>query len=75
MRRNPCMEIAMSSPLDALEARVDQLVSRCEELANEKAALVDRERLWTRERARLIAKQEMMRSRLEAMIARLHALE
>ncbi len=65
----------MSSPLDALEARVDQLVTRCEELANQKAALADRERLWTRERARLIEKQEMMRSRLEAMVARLHALE
>ena len=65
----------MSTPLDALEARLDQLVSRCEELSREKAALIDRERQWTHERARLIEKQEHMRSRLESMVVRLRTLE
>lgn len=65
------------NPLDfkELEARVDDLVALCERLGRENDALQNRTADWAMERARLIEKNELAKSRIEAMIGRLRALE
>lgn len=66
----------MSQPLIAtLEAKLDQLIQTCERLHQENRSLRDKESNWLRERTRLIEKNEMARTRVEAMITRLKSLE
>ena len=61
--------------LAALESRVDDLIKTVEGLASENKALRNQQTTLTSERAALIEKTEQARSRVEAMIARLKALE
>ena len=61
--------------LAALEARIDELISTIQRLSNEKAALRNQQEHLMAERAALIEKTENARSRVEAMIARLKAME
>lgn len=61
--------------LSALERRVDELVDLCDQLARENQALIDRSKAWAVERAQLIEKNEMAKTRVEAMIGRLRSLE
>jgi cell division protein ZapB len=61
--------------LAALESRVDELIRTVEGLATENQALRHQQAQLTAERAALIEKTEMARSRVEAMIARLKAME
>lgn len=61
--------------LHKLEQRVDELIETCSSLSKENRSLkVQQERL-VGERAALIEKTELARSRVEAMITRLKALE
>ena len=61
--------------LQALEAQVDELIHTCEQLTDENRALRDQQSTLVAERASLIEKSELARSRVEAMIARLKAME
>lgn len=61
--------------MNQLENRLDQLISLCERLDRENKSLREKETLWARERTRLIEKNELARSRVEAMIERLKSLE
>lgn len=61
--------------LSALEKRVDELVQSLSELSQENAALRDQQGNLIAERAALIEKSELARSRVESMIARLKAME
>jgi len=61
--------------LQALEAQVDELIQTCEQLSEENRALRDQQSTLVAERANLIEKSELARSRVEAMIARLKAME
>lgn len=61
--------------LNNLEYKLDQLLERCETLQRENTELRARESDWQRERVRLVEKNELARGRVEAMIARLKALE
>ncbi len=61
--------------LAALEARIDELISTIQRLSNENAALRNQQEHLMAERAALIEKTENARSRVEAMIARLKAME
>ena len=61
--------------LRSLEARLDELIRTCEELNDENRALRDQQAHLMAERAALIEKSELARSRVEAMIARLKAME
>jgi len=61
--------------LSSLEARVDELISALGDLADENRALRDQQSNLLAERAALIEKSELARSRVESMIARLKAME
>ena len=59
----------------ALESQVDELIQTCDLLTDENRALRDQQSTLVAERASLIEKSELARSRVEAMIARLKAME
>lgn len=59
----------------ALERKIEELVRLCEQLAHENQALMGRHSDWATERAQLIEKNELAKSRVEAMISRLKSLE
>ena len=61
--------------LQALEAQVDELIQTCEQLSDENRALRDQQSTLVADRAGLIEKSELARARVEAMIARLKAME
>ncbi|MFT5448331.1 MAG: cell division protein ZapB [Gammaproteobacteria bacterium] len=61
--------------LSSLEARVDELISALGDLSDENRALRDQQSNLLAERAALIEKSELARSRVESMIARLKAME
>lgn len=61
--------------LQSLEAQVDELIHTCDQLSDENRALRDQQSTLVAERASLIEKSELARSRVEAMIARLKAME
>ncbi len=59
----------------ALETKLDRLILLCNRLQQENAELKSRESQWKEERTRLIEKNELARSRVEAMIAHLKSLD
>ena len=61
--------------MDVLERRVNELISLTEQLSRENKALRTQQENWSVERAKLIEKNELAKSRVESMIGRLRALE
>jgi cell division protein ZapB len=61
--------------LDALEARVDELIRTVERLSQENRSLHARQKSLMAERAELIDKTDMARTRVESMINRLKSME
>jgi cell division protein ZapB len=61
--------------INALELRLDDLIKNCDELREENHALKNQQDNLIAERASLIEKSELARSRVESMIARLKAME
>ena len=68
-------ETAVAARFDALERKVDRLLDICQQLSDENASLKATQEQLVAERAALVSKSEQARSRVEAMIARLKALE
>ena len=58
-----------------LETKVNELIALCGVLSRENRALRAQQQNWTTERAKLIEKNELAKSRVESMIGRLKALE
>ena len=58
-----------------LETKIDELIQLCSVLTKENRALRTQQQNWTTERAKLIEKNELAKSRVESMITRLKALE
>ena len=58
-----------------LEAKIDDLIAFCNTLAEENAALRRQQNSWAAERAKLIAKNQGARQKVELMISRLKTLE
>ncbi len=58
-----------------LEQRIDELIALTDQLSNENSLMRDRQELLVEERARLIEKTELARSRVEAMLMRLKTME
>ena len=75
MKRDQNAASLDSMDLQALEAQVDELIRTCDQLSDENRALRDQQSSLVAERASLIEKSERARSRVEAMIARLKAME
>ena len=69
------MTASTESGWSALENRVQALIDLNLKLARENQALRLQQRHWTSERAALIEKNELAKSRVEAMIGRLKGLE
>jgi cell division protein ZapB len=61
--------------LNALEARVDELILALGDVAEENTTLREQQTQLMAERSALIDKSEMARARVESMIARLKAME
>lgn len=59
----------------ALDRKVTELIELCAVLSRENRALRAQQQNWTTERAKLIEKNELAKSRVESMIVRLKALE
>ena len=59
----------------ALEEKIDRLVRICERIEDENRALRDQQNSLVAERATLVEKSELARSRVEAMITRLRGME
>ncbi len=66
----------------ALETKLDQLIQECSRLSEENKHLKQeaesaklRESEWHTERTRLVEKNDLARTRVEAMITRLKSLE
>lgn len=59
----------------SLETKLDRLLMVCQRLQQENAELKTREGDWQRERQRLIEKNELARTRVEAMITHLKSLD
>jgi cell division protein ZapB len=60
---------------NTLVKRIDELIELCSVLTKENRALRAQQQNWTSERAKLIEKNELAKSRVESMITRLKALE
>ena len=64
-----------NNPLKELEHKIDELISLCKELNKENSALKAEIAGWRDERRDLMDKNELARSKVEAMIDRLRAME
>ncbi|OEY65672.1 TIGR02449 family protein [Marinobacter sp. X15-166B] len=63
------------SELQALADKLDRLIAHCQKLERDNAAFRGLQDDWVRERAQLIQKNDLAKSKIEAMIGRLRALE
>ncbi len=61
--------------LQALADKLDRLIERCRELEQDNADMRELQDNWNRERAQLIQKNDLAKTKIEAMIGRLRALE
>ncbi len=69
------VNVTFEHELKRLEKRVDALVQVCDQLQDENRSLKQRQDTLTAERATLLQKNEQVRTRVEAMIGRLKAME
>ena len=58
-----------------LESKVDELIGLCEALMRENKALREEQAVWRAERAKLIERNELAKSKIDAMIGRLRSLD
>lgn len=70
---NPTLQLELD--IERLRGRIDELLRHCRRLEEENRTLQDKQTELVAERARLIAKNDEARTRVEAMISRLKALE
>ncbi|MFT6274141.1 MAG: cell division protein ZapB [Halioglobus sp.] len=61
--------------LKALEKKIDELIALCGDLKSENQSLKRDSQSWHSERLQLIEKNDLARSKVEAMINRLQGLE
>ena len=64
-----------NNDLEALEEKVDELIAPSEVLVEENQMLKAKQQSWTTERAKLVEKNDLVKNRVESMIARLKALD
>ncbi|NBV74849.1 MAG: TIGR02449 family protein [Methylococcaceae bacterium] len=64
-----------SSELEALEAKLETLISQFNLVKNENKSLKTRQDALVKEKAKLLEKTTLAKARVEAMITRLKAME
>lgn len=64
-----------STELEALETKLDTLIAQFNQLKNENKSLKVKQDALVKEKARLLEKTTQAKTRVEAMIARLKAME
>ena len=64
-----------TNDLEALEEKVDELIALSEVLVEENQVLKAKQQSWTTERAKLVERNELAKTRVESMITRLRALD
>jgi cell division protein ZapB len=64
-----------ATDLDTLERKINELIELCQALSRENRALRSRQNSWSAERAKLIEKNELAKTKVESMISRLKSLE
>ena len=64
-----------NNDLEALEEKVDELIALSEVLVEENQVLKAKQQSWTTERAKLVDRNELAKTRVESMITRLRALD
>jgi cell division protein ZapB len=74
MEKNTAQQMA-EQELKRLEYRLDELIKTVERLKDENRSLRSQQQTLTAERASLIERNELARTRVEAMINRLKAME
>lgn len=65
----------MKNQLENIAFKVEELSKICEQLDHENKALRKKEADWSNERRQLLIKNETARTKVEAMINRLKAME
>ncbi|OZG74905.1 TIGR02449 family protein [Hahella sp. CCB-MM4] len=63
------------SQLQQLSDKIDRLINKCKQLEADNHALRELQEEWQQERMQLLQKNDLARSKIEAMISRLKALE
>ncbi len=63
------------SQLKALEQKIDDLIRLCTDLNSENVALKSDASGWLQERQQLMDKNELAKTKVEAIISRLRAME
>ncbi|MFT4633195.1 MAG: cell division protein ZapB [Candidatus Pseudothioglobus sp.] len=58
-----------------LETKIDELIQLMDELERKQDMMSDNQANWQTERARLLEKNELAKTKVEAMIMRLKALD
>lgn len=58
-----------------VEAKLEQLVQRCQQLDADNRRLRQQEQEWASERSRLVETNELARTRIESLITRLKQFE
>jgi cell division protein ZapB len=66
---------AQGDNLRVLEEQVDELLTLTQVISKENKALRVQQKNWSAERAKLIEKNELAKTRVESMITRLKSLE
>ncbi|MCQ8117730.1 MULTISPECIES: TIGR02449 family protein [Methylomonas] len=64
-----------STELEALEAKLDTLIAQFNQVKSENKSLKVKQDALVREKAKLLEKTTLAKTRVEAMIARLKAME
>ena len=65
----------LAEDLNTLEAKIAELVELCESLANENRALRERNRAWAAQKSDLVERNELARSKIDALIDRLKSMD
>ena len=61
--------------LSTLEKRIDELIAFCDQLERKQESIATEQEKWLQERSRLLEKNELAKTKIEAMIMRLKSLE
>ncbi len=68
-------EQLINNDIQQLDLKVSELIEVCSQLKLENSSLLDQQQTLIEERAKLIEKNELARTKVESMIMRLKSLE